>query len=175
MSSSDERLPAASRASRRAHSPAPPRKLPPTSRADDGERPVGDRLHSAAIHLLRWLREADRASPLPAARLSALSVIVHAGPLSLKALADAEQVRPPTMSRLVGRLVDDGLVLRERDPDDGRGIRIRATERGRGILEDGRRRRMRLLDGALQGLDDGERKALAAGVDVLERLVPGAR
>lgn len=142
------------------------------STSEDPHRQTGDRLHSAAIRLLRWLREADRTSPLPAARLSALSVIVHRGPLSLKALADLEQVRPPTMSHIVGKLVDGGLVRRERNPDDRRSVSIRATAQGRWLLEEGRRQRMRLLDRALAELDEDEWAALEAGVEVLERLVP---
>src|SRR3954469_5829393 len=64
-------------------------------------RAVADRLHSAAIHLLRRLRAADAASGLTAPRLSALSVVVFGGPQTITSLAAAEQVRLPTMTRLV--------------------------------------------------------------------------
>ena len=57
---------------------------------------IADRLHSAAIHLLRRLRREDATTGLSAPRLSALSVIVFGGPLTLGELANAEQVRPPT-------------------------------------------------------------------------------
>src|ERR1051325_3298626 len=97
------------------------------SRARQSARPRGfataDRLHSAAIHLLRSLRTEDRSSGLSGPRLSALSVIVFAGPIAMSALAAAEQVRPPTMTRLVAELERRGLVERERDPDDHRGVR----------------------------------------------------
>src|SRR3954468_14349028 len=91
---------------------------------------VADRLHSAAIHLLRRLRTEDTASGLTAPRLSALSVIVFGGPLTLGALAAAEQVRPPTMTRLVAALEQAGLVARELDPDDRRHVLLRATAEG---------------------------------------------
>src|SRR6476661_10655355 len=78
------------------------------------------RLHSAAIHLLRRLRREDDASGLSAPRLSALSVVVFGGPLTLGALAAAEQVRPPTMTRIVSALEAAGLVQREPGPRDGR-------------------------------------------------------
>ena len=68
-------------------------------------RDVAARLHSASIRLLRTLRREDDGSGLSAPRLSALSVIVFAGPLSLAELAAAEQVTPPTMSRIVEALV----------------------------------------------------------------------
>lgn len=132
---------------------------------------IGDRLHSGAIRLLRWLREADRSSDLPAAPLSALSVVVHGGPLSLKELAAAEQVTSPTMSRIVGRLADDGLVSRDRDPRDRRQIRIEATAAGRAVLEEGRERRLALLRGALAELPQDRLRSLARGVDALELLL----
>src|SRR4051812_49977548 len=81
---------------------------------------LADRLHSAAIHLLRHLRKEDDASGLSAPRLSALSVVVFGGPLSLGALARAEQVRPPTMTRIVTGLQRDGLVTRKGDLRDRR-------------------------------------------------------
>src|SRR6476646_4707632 len=71
---------------------------------------LADRLHSVAIHILRRLRREDDASGLPAPQLSALSVIVFGGPITLGALAAAEQVRPPTITRLVATLEDAGLV-----------------------------------------------------------------
>src|SRR5260370_22649761 len=65
---------------------------------------VANRLHSAAIHLLRRARRVDTETQLPAPQLSALSVIVYPGPITLGALAAAEQGRPPTMTRLVGAM-----------------------------------------------------------------------
>src|SRR5215468_4284166 len=91
---------------------------------------LADRLHSAAIHLLRRLRREDDASGLPAPQLSALSVIVFGGPITLGALAAAEQVRPPTISKLVATLEGAGLVEREIDESDRRVMRVKATARG---------------------------------------------
>src|SRR5258708_17074119 len=74
---------------------------------------TADRLHSAAIHLLRRLRVRDRESGGGPAQLSALSVLVlGGGPCSLGELAQGEQIRPPTMSRNVAGLVRAGLVRR---------------------------------------------------------------
>ncbi len=136
------------------------------------EPPLPDRLHAWAIHLLRWLREADRASPLSAAQLSALSVLVYHGPLSLTALADAEQVRPPSASRLVSELEERGLLERRRSAEDRRVVRISATAAGRRLLEEGRQRRLRALRAALEELEPGDRAALEHAVEVLEGLLP---
>jgi DNA-binding MarR family transcriptional regulator len=82
------------------------------TRAHDAKL-LADQLHSAAIHLLRQLRKEDDASGLSAPRLSALSVVVFGGPITLGALARAEQVKPPTMTRLVDALEKDGYVKRD--------------------------------------------------------------
>jgi DNA-binding MarR family transcriptional regulator len=131
---------------------------------------VADRLHSAAIHLLRWLRREDDRSGLSAPRLSALSVVVFAGPITLGALAAIEQVRPPTMTRLVAALETDGLVVREADPADGRVTLVRATPRGRSLLSAGRARRVAALAAALGDLGDDERAVLAHAAALVERL-----
>jgi DNA-binding MarR family transcriptional regulator len=131
---------------------------------------VADRLHSAAIHLLRRLRQEDAASGLSAPRLSALSVIVFAGPLTLGELAEAEQVRPPTISRLVQGLDADGLVERLPDPRDGRIQRVRATSRGRALLEEGRARRIVALTRDLAALPAADLDTLARAASLLERL-----
>ncbi|MGD2115618.1 MAG: MarR family transcriptional regulator [Acidobacteriota bacterium] len=131
---------------------------------------IADRLHSAAIHLLRRLRQEDAASGLTAPRLSALSVIVFGGPLTLGELAEAEQVRPPTISRLVQGLEADGLVERLPDPDDRRVQRVRATEAGRRLLDEGRARRIRALAGEVATLPRRDRSLLAQAAELLEHL-----
>src|SRR5687768_1732355 len=123
---------------------------------------LADRLHSAAIRLLRRLRAEDAASGVSAPRLSALSVLVFAGPHTIGELATAEQVRPPTISRLVRELERERLVERAGDPHDARIQRIRATAAGRALLAAGRRRRVERLTASVAELDAGERAALAA-------------
>ena len=104
---------------------ASPKTAEPTGRAPTGDpTELADRLHSAAIHLLRRLRREDDASGLPAPQLSALSVIVFGGPITLGALAKAEQVRPPTITKVVAALEHAGLVGRDVDPDDRRIVRV---------------------------------------------------
>ena len=104
-------------------------------------------------------------------RLSALSVIVFAGPISLAELAAAEQVRPPTMSRVVDALVSDGLATRTTHPTDRRMVRIAATDEGKRLLDAGRERRVRALIERLEKLAESERRALSRGVEILERVV----
>ncbi len=132
---------------------------------------MADRLHSAAIHLLRRLRVEDEALGISAPRLSVLSVLVFAGPKRIGDLARVEQVEPPTMTRLVDGLVRDGLAAREADPDDARAVRVRATPTGARTLKRGRARRVQILERSLAGLSPTELAALGDGVEVLERIL----
>lgn len=149
--------------------------MPAPSRTSSAHVDTADRLHSAAIHLLRRLRREDTATGLAPARLSALSVLVFGGPASLTHLAAAEQVQAPTMTKIVQALEVEGLIRREAVEGDRRGTRIVATARGRRILEDGRRRRVARLAADLVDLPKAERAALERAAGVLERLGRGPR
>lgn len=131
---------------------------------------IATRLHSAAIHLLRRLRVEDSATGLTGPQASALSVVVFGGAVTLGDLARAEQVRPPTMSRLVAGLVRSGLVVTRQDPVDRRVVRIRATVQGRALLQAGRGRRVRRLAKDLEGVGRGEFRALVDAMTTIERL-----
>jgi DNA-binding MarR family transcriptional regulator len=131
---------------------------------------AANRLHSAAIHLLRAVRVEDRASGLSGPRLSLLSVVVFGGPLPMSALAAAEQVRPPTITKLVRELEREGLVERLRDPDDRRVLQVRATPKGQKLLDEGRRRRVTRIATALQALPAADRKLLARSAELIEQL-----
>jgi DNA-binding MarR family transcriptional regulator len=135
---------------------------------------VADRLHSAGIHLLRLLRKEDDASGVTAPHLSVLSVLVFGGgPRTLGELAAIEQVTPPSMTRLVRNLEAQELVERETDPQDRRVTRVRATKRGRKVLEEARARRLATLAERLQRLDRGEVDALEEAAALIERVVRG--
>ena len=131
---------------------------------------IADKLHSAAIHLLRRVRARDSISGIGPAQLSALSVLVFGGPRSLGELAEAEQVRPPTMSRIVTGLVRSGLV-RRKPTDDKRRIRLEPTAKGTRILQEGRQRRVELLAQVLQALDPKELQQAAQLAEFLQTLV----
>jgi len=131
---------------------------------------VADRLHSAALHLLRRLRLEDDAFGISTPRLSALSVIVTAGPIGIGALAAAEGVTAPTMSRLVDGLQRDGLIARLPDPADARGVLVRVTAAGTRKLKKGRAQRLRSLASGLGTLSTDELAAIARGADLIERV-----
>jgi DNA-binding MarR family transcriptional regulator len=131
---------------------------------------TADRLHTAAIHLLRRLRVRDRESGVGPAQLSALSVLVFGGPRSLGELADAEQVRPPTMSRIVAGLERAGLVRRH-TTEDGRRVRLEASAKGVKILQAGRQRRVESLAKALALLSEKELQQLGNLTVLLQQVI----
>jgi DNA-binding MarR family transcriptional regulator len=132
---------------------------------------AADRLHSAAIHLLRRVRQQDVASGVGPAQLSALSVLVFAGPKTSGELAAAEQVKPPTMSRIVAGLRRSRLVEITRDPHDARRMRICATPKGTHLLQQGRQRRIEYLAAHLDSLTTNELDKLEAAAEILEKLL----
>lgn len=132
---------------------------------------VADRLHSAAIHLLRRVRKQDSASGEGPARLSALSVLVFGGPKTLGELAAAEQVKPPTMSRIVTGLARSHLIKIDSDRRDARRLRIRATPAGKRLLEKGRRLRIEYLASRLEILTPDELHQLSRAVGTLKQLL----
>lgn len=132
---------------------------------------VADRLHSAAIHLLRRVRKQDISTGEGPARLSALSVLVFGGPKTLGELAAAEQVKPPTMSRMVAGLARDRLVEIAADPQDARRRHIRATATGKAMLEKGRERRIAYLAEHLDHLSPDELRIVCQATEILGRLL----
>jgi DNA-binding MarR family transcriptional regulator len=132
---------------------------------------VADRLHSAAIHLLRHARKQDVLAKVGPARLSALSVLVFGGPMALGQLAAAEQVKAPTMSRIVAGLKRSGLARIEADAKDARKIRVTATAKGERLLQQARVRRIQLVAETLGGLQEAELDTLLRAAELMDRAV----
>lgn len=127
-------------------------------------------LNSGAIHLLRGMREIDRIAGLTPARLSALSVLVFGGAMSLGRLARTEGVAGPTMTRIVDGLVNLGLARRESHPENGRIAMISATEPGACLMLDAAQRRIDAIATALTQLPAEQRDALIAAAPLLDEL-----
>jgi DNA-binding MarR family transcriptional regulator len=127
-------------------------------------------MHSAALHLLRRLRKHDEAMGITAARASALSVAVFAGPVTLGRLARAEQVSAPTITRLVVAMEQEGLLKREPDANDRRVVWIRPTAKGARLLTEGRKRRVEAFARELSTVDQDSLETLARAAEIMEAL-----
>ena len=130
---------------------------------------VADRLGHAAVRLARLLRQQDEGALTPTMR-AALGTISRDGPLTLGELAAIEQVAPPTITKVVGKLEDAGLVGREIDQADRRICRVTLSGEGRRWMENDRKRRRAWLTERVERLDPVEVDQLAAAVDIIERL-----
>ena len=127
------------------------------------------RLRLGVTRLARRLRQEAEAGVTPS-MLSALSSAERRGSLTMRDLCHAEQVQPPTMTRIVAALVEAGLVVREPDPIDGRVAWVNVTPDGRRLLERSRRRKEAYLAKALRSLEPEELRTLEVAAEILERL-----
>jgi DNA-binding MarR family transcriptional regulator len=132
---------------------------------------VADRLHSAAIHLLRNAAKTDTQSGQGPARLSALSVLVFGGPKTLGQLAALERVKPPTMSRIVAGLKLSGLARVQNDGQDARKITISVTAKGERLLQEARKRRIQVLAENLKKLSEADLTTLSKASDLIEKML----
>jgi len=135
---------------------------------------VANALNSTAIHVLRTARTADAESGLTAERLSLLSVLVFGGPATMSALARAEQVSRPAITRTVGALEQAGLVRREEVAEDRRRSRVSATAAGRRLMEAGRRARIERLAGVLEDVRPEELAELDRALAAVRRALRAA-
>jgi len=134
------------------------------------ERELADRLHSAAIHLLRRARRSDPLTGATPAQLSALSVLMS-GPKTLGELAAAEQVRAPTISRLAAEMERIALIRRREDPNDARVVHVEMTAKGRRVLGKGRDLRIAEIEGRVRRLDPPEIATLEKAVGIIEGML----
>ena len=104
-------------------------------------------------------------------QLSALATVERRGPVTLGSLAEAERVKPPTMTAAATRLVADGLLERHVDESDRRIVRVTITPAGRKLLARNRSRKTAELERRLRRLSPEDRRTLDRAVVVLDRLL----
>ena len=127
-------------------------------------------LHDQFSRLGRQLRSLELPQGMTPERLSALAVIEKRGPISVTGLADKERVRPATMSRMVSALVEEGFVKRSEDKQDGRGVLVSVTPKGRRTFHRAQQLRLQHLATALSALTQDQLDAMRSLAAALERL-----
>lgn len=143
--------------------------MPPPAPPRSSEAQLAAQLRVALVRLARRLRSQPDEGLTPT-MLSALAAIEAHGPVTLGELAAAEQVRPPTVTRVVGALDEQGLIVRTTDPDDRRVTRVELTEAGQALLAEARGRRDAELARLLAELSDDELAQLEDALPILQRL-----
>lgn len=136
----------------------------------DARSEIAALLHEQFARLTRRLRTLELPHGMTPERLSALSVIEKRGPISVTALADNEMVRPATMSRMITALVDDGLAKRTDDKNDGRGVLISVTPKGRRAYQRAQEQRLSRFAEILESLSDEQVGAMRSLSEALDRL-----
>jgi DNA-binding MarR family transcriptional regulator len=138
------------------------------------ERATADELAKTlreAIHRLnRRVRQARPVGDLTFSQLSALTSLQLAGALTPRELADMERVQPPTMTKIVGKLEDRGLVARTPHPTDGRQVILAATEQGRAVFAQFEKARNEWLAVQLAELTPEQRDTLASAAAILQQV-----
>lgn len=146
----------------------------PPSAARPAISPAGlaSALRLAVARLARRVRQEGTSAgdDLTASRLAALTTIEALGPITLGELAAIEQVQPPSMTRIVARLEEGGLVERQVDPRDRRIVRVRATAVGKRLLAQTRTKRDEFLAQRVARLTEDERELLERAIPLLEKL-----
>jgi DNA-binding MarR family transcriptional regulator len=131
---------------------------------------LASRLRVSIARLARRLRQEGSPDDSTPSQLTALSTLFNEGPMTIGALAAAERVKPPSMTRVLAALEERGLVERETSPKDARVVFVKATEAGRRSHEEYRKRRDAWLAQQLNKLSAEDRDILAKAADVLDRM-----
>jgi DNA-binding MarR family transcriptional regulator len=137
----------------------------------DGQpREIAVLLHQGLSKLSRQIRNISLPPGITPERLSTLAAIEAHGPISVTALAEMERVRPATMSRMISALVEDGLVRRQEDKEDKRGVLVSSTRKGRRAYQRANQQYLKQLGAALTQLERDQLAAMRALADALEKL-----
>lgn len=127
------------------------------------------KLAQSVARLNRRLRQ-ERQTDLTPTQLSVLSAIVKLRSATPSAIAGHERVQPPSITRTLTCLVDEGFAIREPHPDDGRQVLISISDKGQAVLAEERDRRDEWLAKRLAGLTTADRRTLREATGLLNRL-----
>jgi DNA-binding MarR family transcriptional regulator len=127
-------------------------------------------LREAIQRLNRRVRQTRAVGDLTSSQLSALTSLQLAGALTPRELADVERVQPPTMTKIVGKLEERGLVVRTPHPTDGRQVILAATEQGRAMFAQFEQARNEWLAAQLAALSADDQDVLARAAQILQRV-----
>lgn len=127
-------------------------------------------LRTTILRFNRRMRQARPVGQLTPSQLSALTSLELAGALTPRELSDVERVQPPTMTKMIAKLEEQGLVGRSPHPTDGRQVILAATETGRQVIAENTRVREAWLAQRIAELSPEERETLRRAVEILGRI-----
>ena len=130
----------------------------------------GDELRLAVMRLARRMRQERANGDVTDSQLSVLFIVSKEGPHTISDLSEIERVTPPSINRTVNQLAEFGLVVRSSSPDDGRVVLVTATETGRTLVQETRRRRAAWLASRVAELTPEQQELLHASAPILAEL-----
>ncbi|QTI68490.1 MarR family winged helix-turn-helix transcriptional regulator [Gordonia polyisoprenivorans] len=139
----------------------------------EGDERLAGSLSLAIVRMARRLRLRRDNELVSLTQLSALNTLYHEGSMSPGALAAAERVKPPSMTRVIASLADLGMIKREAHPTDGRQAIVTLAPAGERVIANEVAARKAWLNDRLAELSDEERATLGAAVPILERIISG--
>ncbi|MFH8989402.1 MarR family winged helix-turn-helix transcriptional regulator [Streptomyces sp. NPDC017940] len=129
---------------------------------------IAAELRTAMGKLTRRVKHEDR---IPLGQVAVLGALDREGAMTTSDLAANQHVRPQSMARAVGLLMEQNLITRRAHPTDGRKSLVELSDAGRAALEAERGRRVGWLAQAIEAeLSEAERALLAQSATLLERL-----
>jgi DNA-binding MarR family transcriptional regulator len=134
------------------------------------EPDLAGRLRLSIVRTARRLRQ-EAGTDLSPSLTAALSTVEQHGPMTPSEVAVRERIQRPTVTRVLARLEEQGLIERMPDVRDGRSSLVSASPEGRALLEELRTRKTAFLASRIEGLDAEERATLDRAADILERML----
>ncbi len=131
---------------------------------------LASRLRLDISRMARRLRQ-EAGADLSPSMTAALATIERHGPLTPSELAERERVQRPTVTRVLARLEEAGLVVRAADPQDRRCSLVSISDDGRALLEAMRERKDAFLARRIDALEPADREALDRAAAILERML----
>lgn len=136
-------------------------------------RVLAERFNRQIRDVVLMLRRANAGQAITTQQMFVMGSLED-GSRRMSDLAAEHGVRLPTMTRQIGRLARDGLVIRGREADDARVVTAELTSLGRQRLQQAREQRITFLAGRMTLLNDAERASIEAALPALEKLFAGS-
>ncbi|GAA3571125.1 MarR family transcriptional regulator [Nonomuraea rosea] len=136
-------------------------------RSDAG---LASALRVSMARLTRRLRRQAAAHSLTPTQFATLAAVERHSGITPGELAELEKVQPPSMTRVIAKLEERGLVARTPHPTDRRQVAVNVTEAAQKLLKEERRRKEAWLSQQLKGLSPDERSILRQAAPILEKL-----
>jgi len=103
-------------------------------------------------------------------QFSVLMQLHHKGAFGMSEVSERFEITPAAASQLVDKLVQNGYIVREEDPNDRRAKLLNLTDKGRDLVRQGMEERYRWVNQLSERLTDEERAQVSEALDIMTRV-----